>query len=452
MRRLGLARHHTSLIKKPSISREICAAEHVRSRLVTSCVVYLFLMLLGVAGEAFAQPSATRLVVFFGGASDLVWAQSLLAPEDPSKTISAGPGTPPRASDPNLHEAWISADVWSPEVGVVPSDLAPLRQVEELLGTARTRARDLDEDGALRSLAQAQRLAWDALAVPGAAAFCAEVELQLAVTAAQAGRWDLAADSLARAARLDGPRRLLAAEASPEVVALADRVFRDAAAGSEGEIPISTDAERARIFIDDVDRGVAPQRVRMRVGTHALRIEAEGRLPYYSRIEVAQGVRPAQRFFLAPDPRALAKTRVTAALAADSATLTAATSALLTAAPELIAIVWVESDSRSTRKLIQRCGIAGCDEPVRVEHARLEQRPTMRLTPETLRAARTWLHRDARVALASERASETAWWRRWYVWTVATAIVVGASAAVAVASEPAPTRSLRVIVDSGDLR
>jgi hypothetical protein len=272
------------------------------------------------------------------------------------------------------------------------------------------------------------------------------------VIAAQAGRWDLAEDSFARAARLDGPRRLLAAEASPEVVALADRVFRDAAAGAEGEIPISTDAERARIFVDDVDRGFAPQRVRMRVGTHALRIEAVGRLPYYSRIEVAQGLRPAQRFLLAPDPRVLAKSRVHAALSADSATLTAATSALLSAAPELTAIVWVESDARSTRKLIQRCDLDGCDEPLRVEHSRVQPRHRLRLTGETLRSARAWLHEDARIASSAENPSESPWWQRWYVWTVATAIVVGASAAIVVASEPAPSRSLRVVVDAGDLR
>jgi hypothetical protein len=327
-----------------------------------------------------------------------------------------------------------------------------LRQVEELLATARKSAAELDESGALRSLAQAQRLAWDALSVPGAAAFCAEVELQLAVTAAQAGRWELAADSLARAARLDGPRRLLAAEASPEVVALADRVFRDAAAGAEGEVPIGVDAERARIFVDDVDRGVAPQRVRMRVGTHALRIEAAGRLPYHARIEVAQGVRPPQRFVLAPDPRVLAKARLRASLTADAATLEQNAAALLSAAPELRAVVWLESDARSTRRLVQRCDVNGCGEPARVERDQAQPTPATRLTAETLFAARAWLHDDARIAQASARKDDASWWQRWYVWTAAAAIVIGASAVAVVAHEPAPSRSLRVVVDSGDLR
>jgi len=452
MRRLGLARHRTSLAKKPVFYREFCAVEHVRSRLVTSCVVYLFLMLLGVAEQAFADTSATRFGVFFGGASDLELAQSLLAPEAPSKTFLADPRTPTQAVDRADAEAWVLADSWSPEVGVTPAELGPLRQVEELLATARKRAADLDESGALRSLAEAQRLAWDALSVPGAAAFCAEVELQLAVTAAQAGRWELAADSLARAARLDGPRRLLAAEASPEVVALADRVFRDAAAGAEGEMPIFVDAERARIFVDDVDRGLAPQRIRMRVGTHALRIEAAGRLPYHARIEVAQGLRPTQRFVLAPDPRALAKARVRAALSADATTLEKEIASLLSAAPEIGTVAWIESDARSKRRLIQRCDASGCTEPVRVERDRALSRRTDRLTSETLRAARAWLRDDVRIAQSSVRQDDAPWWSRWYVWTVASAIVIGASAAVVVAHEPAPTRSLRVVVDSGDLR
>jgi hypothetical protein len=449
---MGLARHPVGLAKKPSISREICADTQVRGRFVTSCVVYLFLMLLGVAEQAAAEPSATRLVVFFGTASDRVLAQSLVAPEPPSKTFSAGARTPTQAFDPAAPEAWVLADSWSAEAGVTAAELVPLRQVEELLATARKSAADLDEGGALRSLAQAQRLAWDALSVPGAAAFCAEVELQLAVTAAQAGRWELAADSLARAARLDGPRRLLAAEASPEVVALADRVFRDAAAGAEGELPIGVDAERARIFVDDVDRGFAPQHVRMRVGTHALRIEAAGRLPYHARIEVAQGVRPAQRFVLAPDPRALAAARVRASLNAEAAPLERAVSALLSAAPELRAVAWIESNLHSMRRLVQRCDVNGCSEPVRVERDRALPRRAARLTAETLFAARAWLRDDARVAHASARTDDAPWWSRWYVWTAATAIVIGASAAVVVANEPAPSRSLRVVVDSGDLR
>ena len=94
MRRMGLARHPARLAKKPSISREICADKHVCSRFVTSCVVYLLLMLLGVAEQAFAEPLETRLVVFFGSASDLVLAQSLVAPEPPSKTFSTSGRTP----------------------------------------------------------------------------------------------------------------------------------------------------------------------------------------------------------------------------------------------------------------------------------------------------------------------------------------------------------------------
>ena len=185
------------------------------------------------------------LTLFLGAPEELPIARRALGRAEPPEALQGAD--------------WLLADHWPSAPGVTLTDLVPLRQVEDLLAAARRSRAELDEATALRRLAEAQRLAWEALSVPGAAAFCAEVELQLAVTAAQAGHWELAADSLARAARLDAPRRLLSAEASPQVVALADRVFRDAAAGAEGELPISVDAAGARIFLDDIDRGLAPQ-------------------------------------------------------------------------------------------------------------------------------------------------------------------------------------------------
>jgi hypothetical protein len=430
------------------ISRKIRADEHARGRLFTGRGVYLLLILLGVAEGVWADASERRPILFFGTQVEVSRAQFALR-ERHSKTRQIrvrGPGQVDPAD-------WVLAEAWPPDPGVTPADLAPLRQVEALLAQARRSAAELDEGAALRSLAQAQRLAWDALSVPGAAAFCAEVELQLAVTAAQAGRWELAADSLARAARLDRPRRLLAAEASPEVVALADRVFRDAAAGAEGELPIRVDAPRARIFVDDIDRGLAPQRVRVRAGTHALRIEAPGRLPYHARIEVTQGVRPEQQFVLAPDPRALAKTVVRDALGADATTIAYATSALLSAAPEIGAVVWIERDPRFTRELVHACDASGCRAPVRLEHGQPTDDPAgVRLTPETLREARDWMRGESVLGIGRAKASDTPWWSRWYVWTALAALVIGGGAAAAAALEPEPTRTLRVVVDSGDLR
>jgi hypothetical protein len=451
MRRFSLARHPARSSKKPSISSEFCADEHVRSRFVASAGWYLLLAVLGVADQAFATPSSAGQILFFGAASELPLAQFVVASQSSLESPREGPHQSGQSGSPGGAEGWVLADAWFPGTGVSPAELIPLRQVEDLLAAARRSAAELDESAALRSLAEAQRLAWDALSVPGAAAFCAEVELQLAVTAAQAGRWELAADSLARAARLDGPRHLLAAEASPEVVALANRVFRDAAAGAEGELPIGVDAEGARIFVDDVDRGLAPQRVRVRAGTHALRIEAPERVPYHARIEVAQGVRPPQRYVLAPDPRAVAKAQMRAALHADATTLAYATYALLSAATELSAVVWIESEPSSMRRLIHRCDASGCIEPIRIERdAARATRSETRLTAETLLAARAWLREQPVTVRVSS--AEGPWWNRWYVWTALSALAIGASAAAAVALSPEPTRSLRVVVDSDDLR
>lgn len=419
------------------ISRKFCAGQHERGSLLKKAGFYLVLALWGGQTHALAQSSAAPVTLFFGGATELSTARLALAP---------GPSPAP-AGD------WVLADHWPSDSGVTPTELLPLRQVEDLLAAARRSRAELDEASALRRLAEAQRLAWDALGVPGAAAFCAEVELQLAVTAAQAGHWELAADSFGRAARLDGARRLLAAEASPQVVALADRVFRDAAIGPEGELPISADAPGARIYIDDIDRGLAPQRVRLRAGTHALRIEAAGRVPYHARIEVAQGVRPAQRFVLAPDPRASAKARLRAALRADATALVSATTALLVAAPEVSRVVWSEHDARTNRALVYACDAHGCSAPLRVERdVLLGGRAATGLTAETLSAARVWMHGVRVVEEPIVSAENSPWWSRWYVWTALAALAIGAGAAAAVALQPAPERRLRVIVDSSDLR
>ena len=388
---------------------------------------------------ALAAPSEAPLTLFFGGPEELLVAGRALGTEGATEALQAA--------------GWTLADHWPSAPGITPTDLVPLRQVEDLLAAARRSRAELDEGAALRRLAEAQRLAWDALSVPGAAAFCAEVELQLAVTAAQAGHWELAADSLARAARLDPPRRLLSAEASPEVVALADRVFGDAAAGAEGELPISADAAGARIFLDDIDRGLAPQRVRARVGTHALRIEAAGRVPYHARIEVAQGVRPEQRFVLAPDPRALAKAHVRAALGADATTLAHATAELFAAAPELARLVWSEHDVRAQRRLVYICDVQGCRDPIRLDgEAPIAARRAARLTPETWREARAWMHAVRAPVNSPALAESSPWWNRWYVWTALAALAIGAGTAAAVALQPDPEHGLRVVVDADDLR
>jgi len=445
MRPLGLARHPRRRHEKPMISREICAGKHVRGRLFTGGGVYLVLTLLGVAKTVSADASELRHILLFGTDTELPKAQIVLAAGAAKNSQMEGRQARPAS--------FLLAEAWPPDPGVTPADLAPLRQVEALLASARRSAAELDEGSALRSLAEAQRLAWEALSVPGAAAFCAEVELQLAVTAAQAERWDLAADSLARAARLDRPRRLLAAEASPEVVALADRVFRDAATGAEGELPIRVDAPQARVFVDDIDRGLAPQRVRVRAGTHALRIEAPGRLPYHARIEVAQGVRPEQYFVLSPDPRVLAEAAVREALSADATTIAYATHALLSAAPELDAVMWFERDARFTRELAFVCDDRGCVAPRRFERGLLQPvAANARLTPETLRAARDWLRGESALGMARAQPLDSPWWNQWYVWTALAVLVVGGGTALAVALPPEPTRTLRVVVDSGDLR
>src|SRR5690606_37881308 len=96
---------------------------------------------------------------------------------------------------------------WSAELsppGTAPrSALAVLTEIEALLVSARVSAARLEERRALRDLTRAEELARAHLALPGIAAWYAEVQLAIAVTAAQAGQDALADAALRRAASVD---------------------------------------------------------------------------------------------------------------------------------------------------------------------------------------------------------------------------------------------------------
>jgi hypothetical protein len=345
---------------------------------------------------------------------------------------------------------WLAAH----QAGVDSGALAPLRETDRLITEARRRAAELDEPGALRRLAQAERLLAGALAVPGAAAFYAEVQLQLGVTAAQLGLLGLAEASFARAARLDARRRLLAGEAAPEVVALAARAYDEATSAPEGELRIVTDTPGARVYVDDVERGVTPLTLRARVGVHALRLSAQGRTPYGTLFDLAQGRRPDQHFVLTLDVRAASVQRLLALPADASAeALTGAAQAVLLAAPELTTIAWLARDEIHARQLLFVCDRSDCKTPLALERGLPVPRAIGAglLSQSTLTTARDWLH-AAPLARSPPRSGSASLWQRWYFWSVLGAALLGGGVLVAVAAQPEPQRTLRVTVDPGALR
>jgi hypothetical protein len=347
----------------------------------------------------------------------------------------------------------LSEEQWrGDQIGFVPPRaLALLREADALMTAAKRCVADLDEPSALRRLSHAEQLLAAALAVPGASSFYAEAELQLGITAAQLGQWGLTEAAFGRAARLASGRHLLAGEASPEVIRLAGRVFDAAASAPEGEVRVTVDAAAAHVFIDDVERGLAPLVVRAHSGIHALRIEAYGRAPYAALFDVVEGRRPEQRISLSLDERSAAAARLgTQSDWASAAQLELAAGELLNAAPELAAVAFRQLGHGAARELLFVCDRTGCRNPLRIAANVRADEPASALSPIELVDARQWL--DAPEPPGEPPAAEPALWRRWYFWSALTAVLVGSGVLIAVAAQPEPTHTLRVTVDPGALR
>ncbi|HEY8430598.1 MAG TPA: hypothetical protein VIL20_19595, partial [Sandaracinaceae bacterium] len=155
--------------------------------------------------------------------------------------------------------------------GTAPrSALAVLSEIEALLVSARASAARLEERRALRELAQAEALARANLALPGISAWYAEVQLAIAVTAAQAGEAALADAALRRAASVDPSRLVAAAEARPDVVERSRAIVQAAVTGPRGRFEVRASAPGARVFVDDRPLGPLPRVVEVPVGPHVL--------------------------------------------------------------------------------------------------------------------------------------------------------------------------------------
>jgi hypothetical protein len=329
--------------------------------------------------------------------------------------------------------------------GIDPARLAALARIEAQLAHAAERAAALAEGEALAALAQAADLGEQLADMPGAAAWNAEIQLRLAVIAAQAGQDGLAESAFRRAATLDPARRLLDAEAAPEIVARATRVHRESVLGARGEIEVRVPADGAQVFLDDVAQGGAPARLRAPVGRHVLRVEAPGRVTYGAFIDVLEGARAPILVEPAPSPeleraRALASAarrgeyaRVSDGLAQDGS---------------LGDVLVLEIAEGSARALLVACAADGCRRALRIAGSRAPgELPEARLDAAELTRDRAWLA----PAPAAARAEDAPWWHRWYVWAPLAAVAAGATAtALALSSgQTTPPQRLRVVVDPG---
>lgn len=255
----------------------------------------------------------------------------------------------------------------SPAGTVAPERLEVLTAIESLLMRSRAARAQLQEADALRALAQAESLVERALDVPGIAAWYAEVQLAIAVTAAQAGQRGLSEAALRRAASVDPSRVVQAAEARPDVVALARQVRRSRATAPRGRFEVRSDAPGAQVAVDDEALGSLPRRVELPVGPHLVRVDAPGHGSWASIVQVREGDRPALEVALSPLPPLERAHRAERAAAAGDAGALRRSLAGWDAAPR-VRMVWAGEGERD-RALAQACEAEGCGAVQRLDAA-----------------------------------------------------------------------------------
>jgi hypothetical protein len=153
---------------------------------------------------------------------------------------------------------------------------------------------------AVARLAEARRVAEQALPIPGGALLYADVSLRRGVVLLYLGRAAEAADAFRVARSLDPGREVTMAEFPPEVVAAWE-------AASEAPVTvrltITADAPEAELEVDGVAIGAAPQEVSLAAGEHVVVARAPGHWPAAR----AFAATPAAEVVIALDPRPAAQ-------------------------------------------------------------------------------------------------------------------------------------------------
>jgi hypothetical protein len=333
---------------------------------------------------------------------------------------------------------------WARERGADLSEAhAALVRVESALAAARDAMRAFDEHRALRALAAAQADVTIALALPGTVAWAAEVELAIGRVAAHAGLASLARDSFARAFALVPTRALGAAEAPPDVVALADEVMTEVRAQPTSRFDIDVGIASATIYLDDQLLGAAPRHVEARAGAHVLRVEADGSEPYVARIDLLPGARPSMSVALAP-------TRLVGALDAlgrgiEGGDVASAIDVLDAALGRPVVAWYVEAgDGPLDRALATPCDRSGCHAPARLEPETLASPlgalDAAAIDPRARRVAIAW--RDEPLPIEAPPPPPTDVWSEAWPWalvgTGAALVIGGVIAGIVLATEPPP--------------
>lgn len=347
---------------------------------------------------------------------------------------------------------------WAHEPGgSAEARVARLARVERLIREAHEARTSLRPREALARLYDAEAEARAALDVPGASAWYAEVQVALAVMAAEIGQLGLAEAALERAATIDPTRALRAAEAPPDLVARAEAIARRVATGPRGrfELRVLPPSIEAEVWLDGRRIGEAPARVEASVGAHVLRVSAPGHRTWARLVDVLEGARPPVEVALAPEPGLDAARALRAA--ADAGALDAVVGALgaLARADRAPSAVWLveASEGAIDRALVVACRASGCAAPVRVDAGRAESalpedpsEPGEPLALASLARARDWLEEP--IPIAPPPPPPTPWWEEPWPWIAAGVVVLGAAAVGIGVAWPAPVEQQRVVVDT----
>ncbi len=383
------------------------------------------------------------------------------------QVVSARPSTPPdrlaafrewasRAASEQGLVVTPSAEAWVREhgatMGVTRRRLERFSEVERLLVRAREQTAELEEKDALRSLSQAARIVEDHIDVAGASHWLADIQIAIAVTAAQSGLQGVADAALEKAMTLAPNRGVRAAEAPPQVARRAKEIAARVMRGPVGMLDVRTRRPGARVFVNDRFVGTTPVRSRVRVGRHAVRLEAKGYKPYGRLVDVFEGLR-------APWFVRLARAeQISSAVVLDRAhqqgDVRAAAAEIknvfdATDAVELWAVK-VGAGPR-VRAHVTVCTPRGCSAPHRVEGADGSWSPARpktksgRVLTRQLTDADRWLERRI------DTAKTYPWYRRWYVWVAASAVLAAGVGVWVIRNQQEPDPVRDTVIDFGDL-
>jgi len=332
--------------------------------------------------------------------------------------------------------------------GIDEARLIELEEIEAALGVARRAQVALEEGEAMPALSAASRPARELLAVPGPAAWLAEVEVVTAIVAAQRGEASLAEASLRRALALAPDRALQEGEAQPELVARSIELMREEV--RRARLPVRVEGSgaeasaEAEVFVDDRPVGRLPRELELPAGLHVIRIEARGHRPYARLVDLAPGSRAPLVVSLSPS----APTR--GALALDEAVESGEVDAVALALAAIVErgglarTVWLVAVGTGPldRAVVVRCGPGACESPRRVDDTAvlaLDARAPIASAPSSeegdraaMRAAIAWLD-EVPIEPPPPPPSVL---EQWWLWAGVGAVVVGAGVAIGVATQP----------------